>query len=638
MKRALLIASPFGKLEGPVNDVKSVADLLQRHGFNVTQCCGAAATRDKILYHWNNLISKTERNDMVVVFYSGHGGMVDSPPILSENTGAGTAALRRYQFIVPMDYGNNTPEKFHGILDVELSILVRKTTDKTKNVTIIFDCCHSGRMARDPRHGANAIPRALPHVERQDLSSHIARLRESGELNIQNYSSLEGNEHAVRLVAAADSETAWEYVDDRGQRVGAFTKALVPAIDVALAAGVSWKNVLLRVREQVNCEFPEQHPQAEGPHERLIFSWEIKESSALAVTQEDGEVFIKAGRVAGVREGNTYVLMPHGSQEIVEAEKLAEARVRDMTAFRAFLRLPSGFRLPEEGALAYLKTEVPYQWPIAFSKELKSFNQRLMESKFIRPEEDSDGGMVIARIHKEGNSIYVYNGSHTKCASFEFESDDRILDRVEDAVDHTEHFARAEHLFALKAPYHELLKHRLYITFRSASRQQEISLDGTGKIKVGDGANLTLHNKGDEAIFVSVFNVNVAGRIFHLSRASPEGIRLATGEQYTLGQHQYSDDRPGLRMSWPKGLPRDLDGPITESFVSIVTSDPVDLRDFAHARRGEPRGNASQLEMLARHLAYAQGRDCDAERAIREIKWDMVRVPFLLCQKSSNQE
>lgn len=628
-KRALLIASPFGKLEGPINDVQSVAELLQRHSFDIVRLCGVAATRKGILEAWHTLVSQSKRDDIVVVYYSGHGGLVDSPQSSADN-GRDETKRRRYQFIVPTDYGNTTSENFHGILDVELSVLVRKTTYKTKNVTVILDCCHSGRMARDPRHGAKAAPKGLPRVNHYDLSKHIAQLQEQGELSVQSHTTLEGNQYAVRIVAAADYEIAWEYDDEQGKRVGAFTKALVPAMDDALNAVVSWKSVLLRVRELVNSEFPEQHPQAEGPYERIVFSREKNESSVLPVTEEDGEVVIKSGRVAGVREGSIYALMSPKHQGALEDQKLAEAKVKMVTGFRACLHLPSGFRLPQGGAFAYLKTQAPYRWPVAFPAELESSKQRLLLSKFIRPEEAGDRGMVVARILKEGDNICLYNGSGTKCASLEFDSDDQILDKVEDAVDQAEHFARAEHLLALKASGNEFLRHSLQIKFRAASQEQELPLDGTARIEVGDGALVTLHNKGWEVVFVSVFDVNVAGKIFHLSTASPEGVRLVPGEQYTLGQRQFSEERPGLRMSWPKKLPRDVEGPIPESFVAIVSSDPVDLRDFAQKRRGEPRGDASQLERLAYHLAYAQGRDCDGEKEAREIKWDIIRVPFLL--------
>ncbi|KAL0932233.1 uncharacterized protein CTRU02_213186 [Colletotrichum truncatum] len=53
---------------------------------------------------------------------------------------------------------------FTGTLDVELTYLLGAITDRGRKVTAIFDCCHSGRMARDPSDD-ESMPRNLPKVQ-----------------------------------------------------------------------------------------------------------------------------------------------------------------------------------------------------------------------------------------------------------------------------------------------------------------------------------------------------------------------------------------------------------------------------------------------------------------------------------------
>ncbi|KAL7917667.1 caspase domain-containing protein [Trichoderma austrokoningii] len=632
-KWALLIASPYGKLQGPINDVDSMEALLQRHGFQIVRRCGPEATRNNILDSWEQLIAMVTKDDAVVVFYSGHGGLVE--PLLTGAI-ANPAQSKRYQFIVPVDYNDDVSGEFYGILDVEISELVRQTTKKTENVTVIFDCCHSGRMARDPWHNENAVPRSLPRVKHEKLWEHIKALPRE-VLGTGDDASPEGNEHAVRVVAAADSETAWEYTDERGQSVGALTKALVPALDQALKAGVSWKEVLLRVCEQVNCEFPQQHPQAEGPYTRLVFSKDTKESSALGVMEEDGRVFIDAGSLAGVRKGNTYVLMPHRRGEGAEGGEPAEATVESITTFRAYL--PSGTTLPEGSAVALLKTEVPRKWAVAFPDDLEPFEQQLAGSRFLKTKgKDEDGAQVVAHIRRCENAICVYNApGKLKYGSFAFESDEQIRDRVGEAIKLAEHSARANHLFTLEAPIEEKLEHQLMTSFCSVVGEelQPIASDGTGQIAAGQMASLTLQNQGTETIHVTVFNVNVAGKIFHISTSSPGGIRLLANEAYTIGQRQHSDEMPGMRLTWPQGLPKDLNEPIPDSFVCIITSSLVDLRDFALTRPGKPRGGESHLEKLAHQLAHGLSRDfkAETERASQDARWDINILPFKLLPK-----
>lgn len=186
---------------------------------------------------------------------------------------------------------------------------------------------------------------------------------------------------------------------------------------------------------------------------------------------------------------------------------------------------------------------------------------------------------------------------------------------------------------ALKARVDEVLPHDLRITFhvdKKGRQDQGLPLDGSGTVQVSDHAIITLRNYGDSVIYVSVFDINAAGKITHLSRSWPRGIRLKPEDAYTLGVNELSGQGRGLRMSWPKGFPADVKGPIPESFICMVTSEPVDLRDLSQQRRGERRSDPSQLEKLAYQLSYGQGRDADLEDGSRSILWDKVRVPFLL--------
>jgi uncharacterized caspase-like protein len=110
-KRALLIASPYGELQGPEKDVQMMADVLQKRGFQINRCCGPEATREGICFAWRKLIDESSRDDVVVIYYSGHGGVA----IANKGIDNGDANQPwRLQFIVPMDYNANS-EDFMGI-------------------------------------------------------------------------------------------------------------------------------------------------------------------------------------------------------------------------------------------------------------------------------------------------------------------------------------------------------------------------------------------------------------------------------------------------------------------------------------------------------------------------------------------
>ena len=217
-KLALLIASPLHGLRGPLNDVETIARVLTRKNFSLTRCCGPNATRDGILAAWQRLIDESKAGDAVVVYYSGHGGLVELAAPQETSSALDSHENWRTQFIVPVDYDESTDQDFRGILDVELSHLLRDMTERTDNVTVILDCCHAGRMARYPEYKDRAFPKRLSEVQHHDLRRHVGRLRRCGQL--RGETSLLGNPKAVRVMAAAATETAWEYETHRASGQG----------------------------------------------------------------------------------------------------------------------------------------------------------------------------------------------------------------------------------------------------------------------------------------------------------------------------------------------------------------------------------------------------------------------------------
>ena len=72
--------------------------------------------------------------------YSGHGSQMrdregDEPDGFDET-------------IVAADSGRS-PAPIRDITDDELNLWLRKITERTPNVTLIFDFCHSGTVTRD---------------------------------------------------------------------------------------------------------------------------------------------------------------------------------------------------------------------------------------------------------------------------------------------------------------------------------------------------------------------------------------------------------------------------------------------------------------------------------------------------------
>ncbi|KAI9035929.1 uncharacterized protein KD926_002594 [Aspergillus affinis] len=457
-------------------------------------------------------------------------------------------------------------------MDVEISSYFHQITERTRNVTAVFDCCHSGKIARNLLNGGNAVPKGVSRLRSEVLENRTRQLQSDGKLDPSKITSLEGNPHLVRIVACAGRETAWENQIGPLGGQGAMTEALVEVMRQFLSrpVEVSWRKIMMRVSELEAIDFPDQRPHVEGPHEHVMFPLERKSFAAVPVRLEGETLILKAGRLAAVHENNQYIIMPYGYHEAIPREKIGIASVKAVGAFEAVLKAYQNIGL-ERLSLA-------------------------------------DGF----------------------CASFGFGSTDKY-EAVKQAANQASLLSRASHLLNLKAADGEVLEHNLRVAFETFRNREKLPLDGTVHINDGDYVQIKLQNEGNVP-FVSLFNINVAGSISLVTGSSPRGVELKPQEPYTVGKRQFDGTLDGLRVSWPPLLPPSTGASVSESFLCIISSAAVDLRILETPRQPRPRkswSDLSQLEKLAYDLAYGQGRDCEKERA-PGIRWNLLRVTFRL--------
>ncbi|KAK4194021.1 caspase domain-containing protein [Triangularia verruculosa] len=649
-KNALLIASPIGGLQGPQNDVDRMTMVLKARGFDVNKCCGKDATRDGIRAAWQALINRSSAGDAVVVFYSGHGGLVEAPrkPETESTPNEDHIAPRQYQFLLPTDFEETSEKDFRGILDVEISQLLQDTTTKTPNVTVILDCCHSGRMARDAIHGNDAIPKQLLKVHHHDIKSWVHGPKQDGRLGGEL--AVDSNPDAVRIVACTARETAWEYRKD-GQWGGIFTEALTSALGEAKGRDVSWSTLLLRVAQLVHLEFPQQNPHAEGPHTRGCFSTKPVSSQAFLVKMEGGIPILHAGRVVGVREGNQYAVMPFGATGIDKGKQIAVATVTVITGFKSGVELdfgPAGGTLPTKGAFAFLSQEALYEWPVLLPPEMPALQEQVDNSRFLRRHSGSKDATHLAEFRYEDGEVVLRTKEGVQIASQQIpEGQNAPVAAFDGIVGAAEVLAKAQHFLRLKCENEqELLTHGLQVEYNAVhqvedntahkgSAAQPIRQDGKGFVREGDKVYFVLRNTGESTIYVSVFNVNVAGRIKLLSESSPNGLQLKAGESCTLGKRLLG--HLGLKISWPSGVPGDK--AVGEHQSLVVSSAQVDLRHVETTEGGRdrlaeiksrgPGVRAGGLEEMTYRLASGERRDTGAQGG-EYPRYDVIEIPFTI--------
>lgn len=142
-KKALLIGVnkykvPGADLRGCVNDVENISRVIQQYcGFsknNVRVLTDFKATTDRIESEIAKLTSGPERGDVLYLHFSGHGSNVPDKN--------GDEADNRDEILCPTDLDWSAP-----LLDDWLRETF-KSLPSGVNLSVVFDCCHSGSATR----------------------------------------------------------------------------------------------------------------------------------------------------------------------------------------------------------------------------------------------------------------------------------------------------------------------------------------------------------------------------------------------------------------------------------------------------------------------------------------------------------
>lgn len=223
----------WSNLDGCVNDAKAISDIItSRFGFdnkNIKTLFNQEAKRDDIIKQIQNLIDNAQKGDIVFIYYAGHGSQVYNS--LSSEID------KQDESIVPAN--------MIDIRDKEMAALYNKLLDKGVILTLIFDSCHSGSVAR-----GNSLPSAFKsrHIDGSGIDAKDASKPQSPE-----------DRGALVISAAQPEQLAKEATDDNGNPHGAFTVALIKALD-ASPVGESADMFFLRIKAIMQANGSNQEP------------------------------------------------------------------------------------------------------------------------------------------------------------------------------------------------------------------------------------------------------------------------------------------------------------------------------------------------------------------------------------------
>ncbi|MEU8071012.1 caspase family protein [Micromonospora sp. NPDC049151] len=610
--KALLIGAATHGLTGVRNDVKAMAQTLRARGFAVQQLVTPQATRAGILDAYEKLIADATPDEAYVVYYSGHGGRI-----------RGTDG-RTIQFIVPDDYSDSDDDDFRGITDPELSVLLARLTERAPNVTVVLDCCHAAHMSRQSGPRVRALLRTKPgqwQPTYERVERHVHRLV-AGGLAIDRR-PLIGNDLAVRVVACAPTEAAFEDANPDGVQMGLLTDALTRALRETDGLRVNWSTLMDAVRRRVQAIVFTQRPEAEGPSSRVPFEvTELDPLDTLPVTA-DGPTRIQllGAPLLGVEVGDEFAIGAGDADlgTVSVTRLLPTAAVAELPPELAGQPLPPGARARRVRASA---PAMPVRLPAGHPATADLIGA-LAARPMLRPADPGVRATVEVVADEQGRLVIRddYGPLHAP----------RPATRADIAaiVTNLQRIAQAGALRRLAGDPDRSLRHDVRIEWGRVRDGREEPLELTGSLLFAQSDErvwFRVRNEGDRAVYVSLIDIGISSRIAVLNQSDPGGIRLAAGASYT---HGWDGDRrrlTGVPMTWPSSI--DPAVPRPETVLVLISDGPVDVSVLQ--QRGLRDGRArSGLENLLAQIADGMSREI-GDAPASQVRYAIQPIDFVV--------
>ncbi|MFO0576485.1 MAG: caspase family protein [Polyangia bacterium] len=663
-------------LRGCVNDVRLIQQLLvERFGFarsSVTLLLNEAATRAAILRELDALVERTAPDDVVVLFYAGHGSQ------MADREGT-KLDPKLDDTLIPFDSGRGAHPN-RDITDDELRLWLIRLANKTRFITLLFDCCHSATMHRSAgpvlsgERGLPADPRALSELPASPIDPKLLPLLGS------QAEWLPASDHYVYIGACLAKEKAREVaVFDGGETIhhGALTYELAQAL-LSAPAGSTYQDVFERAACAVTRAIPTQHPQIEGARQRVLFDMSDREIAPYVLVESvtaERTVWLSGGKPRGVVVSSEWVLFPPGTQHLeLTEEASARPRVRvissDATRAQAHLIHDAG---PVEPLWRAVLAEQPLdtKWSVAVydhtgaggavvqlqavpqqkgsRDELQDLLSGIQSSPWLRlvagketprlsvhlvpARQDIRAGDIAPQLGALDHTCFliVDDGGEIWGAPLRRVQTQGVLKNLERLV--RRHFVRT--LCNPRSALRGQLDLAIYLLPGSGD-PTALHKAPTELPIVTDGAQLALEitNRSRLEVYVSVLEIDQAAGIRQVYPPRGASAPLAAHGSGRIG---LGEGRP-IRVRFPRELPVRADGQRpTEAqleYLLVVTLQPMDLEPLLQERvRGESQGFTGSSSVLGQILATAffggpAGRsvrmsmppDCDWVTELRSLR------------------
>ena len=661
---------PNADLQGCVNDMKLMCSLVaDRFGFpaeHTRTLRDEEATQAGIRGALAELAAAVGKDDVVVLFYAGHGSRMADP----------RQPGRMIESMVTHDSGRGEQPN-RDILDEEIDRWVQGVNEKTPFVTLIFDCCHSGSVTRDPfGERTREVPADLRAPAEMfgggPVPDVFAATRAVAEEEDGKAGWLPGRRRAVVVAACQADEYASEHKAFTGEDVvthGALTYFLSQAL-LRAQSGATWRDVFEQVAPVLTAKYGRQHPLLEGSMDKELFGiQEIRPASYLQVlAASNGSVELGGGAAHGLRPGSLWTVRSSGARHrdagdevaVIEVQTVRAAtstarivKVRETEAreagplaagLRAFLREQ---RLPEPGLRLVIEApeEPRARLAAALAKEplLRVVNEQGEADVLIRSREEPSGERTWAAVGRDGRLAVRLRPDRPE----------EIRGLLADLLA----ASRYRQLLDLDNPDPaSRLKGRVLLRASRWNPEQKALVEATPEAGFGvsvfcegEKAEFEIVNRHDAPVWVTLVEFGADGKIALLlprpghATYARGGMPIDPGQTLRLAADYYRQDpayaeavREGLPLYLPEGFPwaAEPGEKVDQGLITLkllVTPASADFEFLEQEATRAAGAGRNPLEQLALLYAAGEGKRSFVPKPVEtapEMDWAVVTLPL----------
>ena len=506
------------------NDVEIIKKVLLDQKFidkNIRIIEDKQATKEGIVNELTALRKRVKAGDVVMVHYSGHGQQIWDAEIDSDENDGYDEALVPYDAFPLFEEGRYQGESH--LRDDEFGELlngIRKKINKSGQLFVLLDCCHSATASRG-EIGDEVVRGGVGPLQPAEYTP-TGYEKNVGSGMVQDEKEKKNLAPMILVSGAKAEEQNFEY---RGY--GSLSFAFCRAMN-KLGTDMTYRQLFSSIEAQMAIIAPRQHPTLEGAPDLKLFKNEyVKQQPFFKVSKVDNDILtIVGGTLNGIHEGTTFKIVNAGARNLESAKVQTTGTVTNATILESVLKLDEElYGQPKEywafvDKKSFGDMNISIQFDKSFSAEYfkKGIRKYLSDNKLgtiVNNAKDAD--VVLAQ--KNQDIIFQEPKTFQAIGSAIPFRDTTSLEQI---IDPIFNYAQGKYLSALdfKDADYEFELGLVPIDYDKTKREiLKIHKDykpptGGMRVRAGKDAMIVrITNKGKKDLYFSIVEINSKGEL-----------------------------------------------------------------------------------------------------------------------------